>query len=135
VRSETPNVILAVIPTAATINAPRPAKERFGSVRSNGAPQRPVSFYRLSAVRQPTIEIMVAGACNQRTCSCGLEWRSRFRRPHRRRIRRFNVASDTGLLFKSNSPDSQASIVSTSPAVFRRFQLSSIIRCRELTAR
>src|SRR4051812_47212244 len=33
-----------------------------GPVHSNGAPQRPVSFYRLSAVCQPTLEKLVAGA-------------------------------------------------------------------------
>lgn len=38
--------------------------ERLGSVRSNGAPERPVRFYRLSANCQPTIENLVAGACN-----------------------------------------------------------------------
>jgi hypothetical protein len=35
------------------------------AVRSNGAPKRPVSFYRLSAVCQPTLENLVAGACNR----------------------------------------------------------------------
>jgi hypothetical protein len=40
------------------------AKRAGGPVRSNGAPKRPVRFYRLSAVCQPTTENLVAGACN-----------------------------------------------------------------------
>src|SRR5439155_10288110 len=36
--------------------------ETGASVRTNGAPQRPVSFYRLSAICQPTVEKVVAGA-------------------------------------------------------------------------
>ena len=40
-------------------------------VRSNGAPRRPVSFYRLSAVCQPTVEILVAGGdLNPRPLDC-----------------------------------------------------------------
>jgi hypothetical protein len=39
-------------------------EQTVGSVRSNGAPRRPVSFYRLSAICQPTTENLVAGARN-----------------------------------------------------------------------
>jgi hypothetical protein len=39
---------------------------RSDAVRSNGAPRRPVSFSRLSAVCQPTLGKLVAGARNQR---------------------------------------------------------------------
>jgi hypothetical protein len=54
---------------------------------------------------------------------------------YRERIRRLKADGDTGFPLKSNSPDSRASIVSTRPAAFRRFQLSSIIPCSELTER
>jgi hypothetical protein len=54
---------------------------------------------------------------------------------YRERIRRLKADGDTGFPLKTNSPDSRAPIVSTSPAAFRRFQLSSIILCSELTER
>ena len=54
---------------------------------------------------------------------------------YRERIRRLKADGDTGFPLKSNSPDSRASIASTRPAAFRRFQLSSIIPCSELTER
>src|SRR5262249_42750070 len=40
-------------------------EDRNGPVRSNGAPKHPVRLYRLSAVCQPTLQTVVAGARNQ----------------------------------------------------------------------
>ena len=64
--SGTSNVSVGIVSDSPASGYPVSSWEKtVGSVRSNGAPQRPVRFYRLSAVCQPKLENVVAGACNQ----------------------------------------------------------------------
>src|SRR6266540_7159224 len=61
--SGTSNVIVGIVVGSPASGYPVGCSEQMvGAVHSNGAPQRPVRFYRLSAVCQPTTQNLVAGA-------------------------------------------------------------------------
>jgi hypothetical protein len=57
------NTIVGIVRAVTNQDTAAAAGERIGLVCTlNRAPKRPVRFYRLSAVCQPTVEILVAGA-------------------------------------------------------------------------